>query len=434
VTNWRNFLYFSSMSILPSHVLKNVDGAKYLEDYNFKLLPGTGPYRVDEADVQKGKSVSIRRRMDYWAAGVRRNVGLNNFDELHESVVRDQSLAFEQFKKGDLDYYYVRISREWVEEMNFDRVKRGLIQKRKIFNDGPSGFSGIAFNTRREPFSDIRVRKALTLLEDRDELIAKLFFGEYVPQNSYHSGGIYENPNNPKNKYDAQAALQLLADAGWKDRDTQGRLQKNGQPLTLELMYSDQTAERYLTVYQQALAKAGIGLNLRLVNPETEFKLMMERNFDMVSTAWTGLLFPNPESTFSSEFADVPNNTNITGFKDARVDRLLKDYDVEFNPQKRAAIIQEIDGILANSYQYILSWDAPFHRIAYWNKFGHPESYFTRVGDQSDMATLWWIDPQKDAELRRALGDNSATLPVGETEVRYWAEFDAREKATAARQ
>ena len=434
VQNWRNFLYFSTMSILPAHVLKNVDGAKYLEDYNFKLLPGTGPYRVDDADVQKGKSVSIRRRTDYWGETARRNVGLNNFDEIREIVVRDRKLAFEQFKKGDLDYYYVNISREWVEEMNFDRVTRGLIQKRKIFNDDPIGTSGIAFNTRKEPFSDVRVRKALALLQNREELIEKLFFKEYVPQNSYFSGGIYENANNPKTPYDPQMALQLLADAGWKERDAQGRLVKNGRPLTLEVIYADPVGERSLTVYQQGLEKVGIGLNLRLVTPETQFTLMMERNFDMASMAWTGLLFPNPETSFSPSLADVPNNNNVTGFKDARVDPLLKDYDAELDPKKRAAIIQEIDGILTNSYQYILGWDAPFARIAYWNRFGQPEGYFTRVGSNTDIPSLWWIDPQKDAELRRALGDDSVTLPVGETEVRYWMQYDEREKAAAAKQ
>ena len=144
------------MSIFPAHVLQDVDGATYLKDYNFKLLPGTGPYVVDEADVVKGKVVTIRRRNDYWAEKDRRNVGLNNFDEIREIVVRDQNLAFEMFKKGDLDYYYVNISREWVEELNFDQVQRGLIQKRKIFNDNPSGIQGLAFNTRKPPFDDIR--------------------------------------------------------------------------------------------------------------------------------------------------------------------------------------------------------------------------------------------------------------------------------------
>src|SRR5688572_32610436 len=128
-------------------------------------MPGTGPYTVMEADVKKGVSISLRRRTDYWATNYRANVGLYNFDELRTTVVRDQNLAFEMFKKGDLDFYYVNISRQWVQEMNFDKVQRGIIQKRKIFNDAPTGFSGIAFNTRKAPFDDIRVRKALTYLE-----------------------------------------------------------------------------------------------------------------------------------------------------------------------------------------------------------------------------------------------------------------------------
>jgi hypothetical protein len=81
-----------------------------------------------------------------------------------------------------------------------------------------------------------------------------------------------------------------------------------------------------------------------------------------------------------------------------------------------------------------LEWDAPFHRVAYWTKFGHPEGYFSRVGDSRDMATLWWIDPQKEAELRRALGDDSITMPVGATEDRYWQEYESRAEAAATAQ
>ena len=348
VPNWRNFLYFSaSLQIFPAHVLRNVDGAKYLEEYNFRLLPGSGPYRVDEADIDKGNGLTIRRRTDYWAANVRRNVGLNNFDDIREVVVRDRQLTFEMFKKGDIDSYFVNISREWVEELNFDRVQRGLIQKRKIHNDDASGVAGLAFNTRKEPFSDLRVRKALTLLQNRQLLIERLFFNEYVPQNSYYSGGIYENPSNPKNDHDPQAALALLAEAGWSSRDAQGRLIKNSQPLVLELLYSDKGSETWMTIYQEELGKVGIGLNLRLVTPETFFKLVMERNFDIASIAWGGLDFPNPETSYASSFADQPDTNNITGFKNARVDELLAVYDREFDQQKRAAIIQEIDGILA---------------------------------------------------------------------------------------
>ena len=71
----------------------------------------------------------------------------------------------------DLDFYYVNRSLYWVKEMNFDAVQRGLVQKRKVFNNIPRGIQGYAMNTRREPYNDIRVRKALTLLQNRQLLV-----------------------------------------------------------------------------------------------------------------------------------------------------------------------------------------------------------------------------------------------------------------------
>src|SRR6266481_7080917 len=130
--NWRNFLYFSGMAILPAHILKTMNGDKYLKDYNFKVLPGSGPYTLREEDVSKGKSISVRRRKDYWAEKARANVGVANFDEQRFAVVRDENLAFEMTKKGDLDYYVVGRAKQWAEEMNFENIQRGLIQQRKV--------------------------------------------------------------------------------------------------------------------------------------------------------------------------------------------------------------------------------------------------------------------------------------------------------------
>ena len=426
--NWRNFLYFSGLPIFPAHILKTIDGARYVKEYNFKLLPGSGPYTVRDADVVKGKSLSLRRRPDYWAVKHRRNIGTGNFDEIREVVVRDENLAFEMFKKGDLDFFFVdwTRSRQWMQDLNFDKVDRGLIQKVKVYTDVPLAVRGMAFDTRKPPFDDIRVRQALTHLLNRKLLIEKLFYNEYVPLHSYHAGPIYENPNNPKHEYDPQLALKLLADAGWNDRDSQGRLVKNGRPLTIEVLYNLKGLEPFLTTFQDDLRKVGIGLNLRLVTPETHFQLIMERKFDLVQTAWTGLVFPNPETSYSSKLADVNNTNNITGFKDKRVDELLDAYDREFDQTKRIAIIREIDGILANHVDYILEWDMPFQRIAYWNKFGYPTSGLSRIGDYTDAPGLWWIDPQKEQQLNRAMADPSVKLPVGPPAIRYWPEYDKR--------
>ena len=433
--NWRNFLYFSgSMKIFPAHVLKDVNGERYLKDYNFKLLPGSGPYTIQEADIAKGKSISARRRKDYWAEKARANVGSNNFDELRFVVVRDETLAFEMFKKGELDGYAVSRARMWVEELNFDQIQRGLIMKRKIFNSEPRGFAGFAFNTRRAPFDDIRVRKALTLLVNRKQLIEKIMLNQYEQQNSYYANTPYENPDNPKNEYNPSEALKLLGEAGWKTRDAQGRLTKDGRPLEIELLYTSKTFEPHLTVYQEDLRRAGINVNLRLITGETQFQLINERRFQMSHQAWGGLLFPNPETSWHSSLANTDNTNNITGFKNARVDELLGQYDKMFNVDDRVRVIREIDGLLANSYEYALHWGAPYTRILYWNKFGHPQGYLARIGGYESIWSMWWFEPEMEAQLAETMRDSSKKLPPGEVDDRYWMQYAEQEKtATKAR-
>ena len=234
--------------------------------------------------------------------------------------------------------------------------------------------------------------------------------------------GFYENPDNPTNEYDPQLALKLLSDAGWT-RNAEGQLVRNGQPLTAEVIYANRANEQWLTIYQEELRKAGIRLNLRFLTPETLFQLTAEHRFDLAGLGWTGLTFPNPETSFSSTLADQKDTNNITGVKNARIDQILTLYDKEFDQQKRATLIRELDGILAKEHHYILTWQEPFQRMAFWNKFGHPENYLTRLGDYREPPTLWWIDAQKEQRFRRAMTDPSVKLEVAPVENRYWLEY-----------
>ncbi len=433
---WRNFEIASTMRIFPAHVLKSIDGAAYLRDYNFKLLPGTGPYIVNESDIVKGKSIAIQRRKDYWAEKYRMNVGQYNFDEIRTIVVRDPNLIFEMFKRGDLDYYYVNRSKVWVEELNYDDFQRGLLVKKKVFNNYPASVQFMSFNTRRKPWDDVRVRKAFALLFNRQLLIEKLFYNEYFPTNSFFPGTIYESPAAPKNLYNPQEALKLLAEAGWKDRDAQGRLTRNGQPLQVELLYNDKGSEAWLTVFQEDLRKVGIGLNLRLVTGETRFKMQMQRQFELVAGAWgAGSVFPDPRPEYHSSTADVENTNNISGFKNKRIDEICEEYDITFDANRRTELLRELDGILTNEQHYLLEWYPPAARIAYWNKFGMPQGTFARVGDfvgslGPGIPQLWWIDPQKSQQFAEAMRDKSKRLDVPPVEDHYWQEF-AKTETTA---
>jgi microcin C transport system substrate-binding protein len=439
VLDWRNFLAFGGMDIYPAHILKTIDGEQYLRDYNFMLLPGTGPYVVREQDIDKGQSITVSRRSDYWAEHYRVNVGIGNFDKLHFVVVRDENLAFEMFKKGELDFYFVSSARRWIEETNFEAVQRGLVQKRKIFNREPRGFSGFSYNTRRAPFDDIRVRKALTLLLDRPKLIEKIMYSQYEPQNSFYVGRPYENFNNPKNEYNPVEALKLLAEAGWNSRNNQGRLVNNGQPFQFELLYTSQTFEPHLTVYQEDLRRVGITINLRLVTGETQFQLINQRRFEVSHQAWGATLFPNPDTIWISDLADVDNTNNITGMKNVRIDEIAKEYGAMFEVENRNRLLLEMDGILAQEYHYTLHWSAPYMRILYWNKYGTPPGYVSSTGDFIGAGTgpgipqMWWIEPEKEERLEEAMGDSSIRFEVGPTEDRYWLEREQNQMSSSAR-
>ena len=87
--NWRNMLYFGGMSILPEHYLKDLDGTAYLEEYNMKMLPGSGPYIIKDEDIINQESFTLTRQENWWAKDERTAKYLFNFDLISSGIVSD---------------------------------------------------------------------------------------------------------------------------------------------------------------------------------------------------------------------------------------------------------------------------------------------------------------------------------------------------------
>ena len=414
--NWRAFMSIGcGTQILPGHILEKIDGKKYLEEYQFKMMEGSGPYTYESSKVNE--EVVLVRRDDWWQKDFPKNKGYYNFDKLDFIFVTDENLKNEKFKKGELDWMMVNVAREWHQVFvpaKMTAIANGWMQRRKVYTHRPVGTSGIAFNLRKPPFDDIRVRKAFAHLYNREKMMDKLFFNEYEFLDSHSPNSPYDNPNNPKMRFDPDKAVELLEEAGWlqANRDSDGWLVKDGKRFELNLNLTDKGSERIYTIFQEDLKDVGIKLNLKLVTWATDIKEVGERNFLISSRAYTGLTFPNPESSLHSKFADKPDNNNIWGFKNARVDEICDKYPLMFDVNDRIAAIREIDGIICNEHLYALGWYAAHTRLLYWDKFGMPDYVLAKTSDDSSILSTWWYDPDKDKELTEAK-KNGKKLPVG---------------------
>lgn len=422
--SWRNFLYFSGMAIFPASAIGDLTGQEYLDKYQFSYVPGTGPYVVHEKDIIEGKSITITRRDDYWDEENPTRKGTFNIEQYRYSIVKDAGLAFEKVKKGEIDIYAVSKAQWWVEEVpKIDAVRRGILQPRKFYNDRPIGTSGIAINMGRAPLDDLRIRRALQHLYNRELMIEKLFFGEYSPLESYYQGGVYQNPDNPRMEYDPVAAVELLEEAGWTEINDAGYRVKDGRELRFQLVYPSPQLEPSLTLFQLDAKAAGIAIDLQLLTPAASWKALQEKDYDLMSAAWGAIVFPNPESSFGSELADLKGNNNVTAFKNERVDELCDEYDTEYDVARRIEIIREIDGLIYGEQPYVLGWYLAPIRLLYSNKFEMPPWGVGPLTDGGDEHVLWWVDPEKEKLIEEARADPAKTLPVVPIDNRYWQEW-----------
>ena len=424
--DWRNFIAISQLSILPAHEIEKLTGGEFLDKYNFTYPVGSGPYIVQDKDIKKGKAIALTRRKDYWALDTPSNKGLFNFNRVRFSVVRDNRLAFEKACKGEFDFYAVYTAKWWIEDVTpLKQTKLGHLIRQKIYTQHPEGVQGMAFNMRKPPLDDVRVRKAMTYLYDRKTMLKQFAYNEYTPSKSYFPNSAAENPDNQLMEFDPEAASQLLAEAGWTKRDSDGYLVKDGKRLTLTVLYRSQFFEKYLTRYQEACQSAGVELKPQLINPETHWTYMMDRKFELAGMAWGAVLFPSPKTNWSSAMADEIGSNNITGFKNEKADALIAQYDAEFDFAKRNEILRELDGVLFNEHPYRLDWYIPAQRVLYWNKFGTPEGGLPKYADWREVFTTWWIDPVKLKQLRASRKSGEAMTPIPPFEVKHWIENDS---------
>ena len=429
--NWRNFKIFAyDNTVLPAYYVDQIDGSEFLEEYQFKLMPGSGPYTIKDENVVNQESYRLTRREDFWGKDLVQNRYRFNFDAINFFIIKgNDALTFEKFKKGEFDYYEVSRSRVWVEECVPDKMKsidKGWMKKHRIFSDRPAGTSGYGFNMRKFPFNDKNIRYAFGYLYNREKMNQEMYYNEYEMMHSWFSGTMYENEDNIKLLYDPEKALAHLKLAGFEKKNDAGILiNSEGNPLSFEI-FSQNYLIYMLTPVQNMLKQYGIDMQIVNMDANTAWKNTNERNFTIYLHTYTGSVHPEIEQWFRSDLADLNDNNNNFGFKNKRVDELIVAYKSEFDLNKRIAIGTEIDEIVCDIHPVSYGIKRLYRRFLYWDKFGYPEYMVDRfVGNYESIYQLWWFDQEKIENLDNAM-ENDEQLPINEVDIKYWPNWNKK--------
>jgi microcin C transport system substrate-binding protein len=416
--------------VMPQHWWEGTDAAGKQRDIGETTLEpplGSGPYRI--AGVNPGSTLTFERVEDYWGADLAVNAGKNNFDRITYTYYRDLNVEFQAFKAGEFDFWLENEAKRWATAYDFPAVTEGKLKRDKV--DNPYRTAGILVgfvpNLRRPLFQDYRVRRALNLVFDFETLNQTIFYNEYERIDSFFYGiplrweGLPEGPEleiletvrnevppevftteyeNPVNgggrahRANMREALRLLQEAGFKQRDGMMVNAKTGEPFSFELILNGPTIERVALPFAEDLRKIGIEMRVRSVEPSQYVNRVRSRDFDMIYTGWAQSLSPGNEQFdfFGSEAADREASRNYGGIKDPAVDALIKRVVFARDRDDLVAATKALDRVLMANQYVIPSYTSRNARIAYWDKFGHPEDY-PEYG--LGFPDTWWYDADK---------------------------------------
>ncbi len=171
---------------------------------------------------------------------------------------------------------------------------------------------------------------------------------------------------------------------------------ESGQPLAFEILSNSANGSSFTRVmlpFLKNLEKIGVKAAFR--NLETNvFKNRLDNfDFDVAITTFPISQLPGNEQKefWGSASADTPGSFNLIGIKNPVVDELLEGLVAAQNKEDYQAHIRALDRVLLNNHYMIMQWYSPYHRVAYHNKFAHPQTDL-RVGFQP---YTWWMKEKK---------------------------------------
>jgi len=326
-----------AMGMIPKHLLEGKD----INTDAFNREPvGTGPYKFKEWIA--GQKIVLDANDRYFE-------GRPNIDQFIYRIIPDSSTMFQELLSGGVDMMGLT-PLQYLRKSETRRIRDNY----RKFRYPANAYTYMGYNLTNPLFGDVKVRQALSYAINRQSIIDGILLGlgkTCTGPFSYVSWAY--NPKAKSYPHDPELAKKMLAEAGWKDLNSHGILEKDGKPFRFTILTNLGNTERIRTaeIIQQNLKALGIDVSIRVMEWQAFLEQIDKRSFEAIILGWGMGRDPDIYDIWHSS-KTKKGEYNFIGYRNAEVDRLLVEGRRTFDIEKRKKIYYRIHEILAEEQPY----------------------------------------------------------------------------------
>ena len=421
---------------MPAHFYQEL-GEDFVDRYQWRFQPTTGPYVIADKDINKGTSITLTRLKDWWARDNKFWKNRFNMDKVQLTVIRDPSKVFEAFKKGDIDQFGLNLAEYWYDKLPDQDadVANGYIQKSVFYNQKPRPTYGLWINTSRPLLDNQDVRIGINHATNWQLVIDKFFRGDYARlQTSSDGYGEFSNPHLRARDYDINQALAHFAKAGFTERNKDGILVNDkGQKLAFTLSTGYEVMKDVLTILKEEALKTGLELRVEVLDGTAGWKKVQEKQHDMHFSAFNTSLemYPRFWETYHSDnayddaFLDdgsvnpqrklKTQTNNLEALAIFEMDQLIERYRASSDKQEMIELAHQMTEIHHNYASFVPGFFQPFYRLGHWRWVRYPTFFNHKHSGSAGEYHVHWLDPairQQTLDAKKAGQALSAEINV----------------------
>lgn len=382
-----NFIRVADLRIIPAHKFTTKDPNKT----SLRKKPmGSGPFQFSK--WVKGRSIKLKRFKKYWGRSLPQNQGAFNQNIHLTKIIRTDKVALETFKKGDLDLIGLT-PEQWTKESTGSKWGMGAKSGKKLIklditNKQPRSYYYVGYNLQSDLFKDVRVRRAMSHLFDRETFIKKFYHGLRAKAvGPFEVNSPYSSPKVKPIPFSPKKALKLLREAGWEDTDGDAILDKNGKPFKFTVMTANpETPVKVLTLAKETMKKVGVELNIKVVDWTSFLQLIDEFKFEAVMLGWSRSPYPDPTSLWHSKSA-VKGGLNFVRYKNPEVDKLIEAGVKTIGKKQRIKLFRKIHELIYRDQPYTFMLELSHKLVAYNSRFKTVKPWY----EYTLGSYYWWV-------------------------------------------